>query len=315
MKIEQIEQFIEIVFCGSISKAAQNLYMFQPNLSLSMHNLEAELGHDIFDRSSQGVKLTNFGRDFLSYAQPIYNQYLALKDMCHSSSEKPAPSFFVSSQFFKFVNSTFITLYKKYIGKNIHFALYEEPFFSVVKSVSSQQSELGVIMLLERSKPFSRLLKSNDIDYTKLAGSMPHAIIGPNNPLYKKELPFITLDMLKGFPFITYQQEYGSFYDYARFLRPLGTLDYITVSDRATLIEFIANTDAFLIAAHNLSAYSNNAYYPNIKALPIQGIDVGFEIGWIKHKNHQLSNIGEEFLGLLEEGLMNTSKNSEQLHI
>ena len=43
MDIKYFEYVIEIVECGSINKAAQNLQMLQPNLSVCIKNLEQEL--------------------------------------------------------------------------------------------------------------------------------------------------------------------------------------------------------------------------------------------------------------------------------
>lgn len=48
MRIEQIEQLIEIVECGSIGKAAQKLYVQQPNLSMLVKNIEDEFHQPIF---------------------------------------------------------------------------------------------------------------------------------------------------------------------------------------------------------------------------------------------------------------------------
>ena len=57
MKIEQIRQVLAINRCGSINKAAEELFLSQPNLSISVKNLEDELGYRIFIRSSHGVRL------------------------------------------------------------------------------------------------------------------------------------------------------------------------------------------------------------------------------------------------------------------
>ena len=40
MDIKYFEYVIQIVECGSINKAAQNLQMLQPNLSVCIKNLE-----------------------------------------------------------------------------------------------------------------------------------------------------------------------------------------------------------------------------------------------------------------------------------
>ena len=48
MRIEQIEQLIEIVKCGSIGKAAQKLYVQQPNLSTMLKSIEDEFHQPLF---------------------------------------------------------------------------------------------------------------------------------------------------------------------------------------------------------------------------------------------------------------------------
>ncbi len=79
MRMEQIEQLIEIVECGSIGKAAQKLYVQQPNLSMAVKMLEEEFHQPIFYRTSGGVRLTPFGEDFMAFAKPFYKQYKLLR--------------------------------------------------------------------------------------------------------------------------------------------------------------------------------------------------------------------------------------------
>lgn len=65
---------IEVERTGSITKAAQNLYMAQPNLSKALKDLEEILGYDVFDRNPQGVTPTEKGTLFLIYAKNILEQ-------------------------------------------------------------------------------------------------------------------------------------------------------------------------------------------------------------------------------------------------
>lgn len=60
MRIEQIEQLIEIVECGSIGKAAQKLYVQQPNLSMLVKNIEDEFHQPIFTArpAASGLRLS-----------------------------------------------------------------------------------------------------------------------------------------------------------------------------------------------------------------------------------------------------------------
>lgn len=47
MKNEQLRNFIKVVDCGSINKAAEQLYVSQPSLSRSISTLEEEMGKEL----------------------------------------------------------------------------------------------------------------------------------------------------------------------------------------------------------------------------------------------------------------------------
>lgn len=65
---------VEIEKTRSITQAAENLYMAQPNLSKAIKELESTLGITIFRRTSKGVIPTDQGLKFLEYAKQILIQ-------------------------------------------------------------------------------------------------------------------------------------------------------------------------------------------------------------------------------------------------
>ena len=65
---------VEIEKTRSITQAAENLYMAQPNLSKAIKELESTLGITIFRRTSKGVIPTDQGLKFLDYAKQILIQ-------------------------------------------------------------------------------------------------------------------------------------------------------------------------------------------------------------------------------------------------
>lgn len=65
---------LEVERVKSITQAAQNLYMAQPNLSKVIKELEKELGFSIFKRTSNGVRVTDEGSQFLYHAKRIVEQ-------------------------------------------------------------------------------------------------------------------------------------------------------------------------------------------------------------------------------------------------
>ena len=65
---------VEVERAASITRAAENMYMAQPNLSKAIKELEETLGYTIFDRTKRGMVPTEKGADFLTYARKIVEQ-------------------------------------------------------------------------------------------------------------------------------------------------------------------------------------------------------------------------------------------------
>ena len=65
MQIQQLTYFVAIAEQGSINKAAEKLFVTQPNLSKAISNLENELKVRIFNRTNKGVVLTDEGKKAL----------------------------------------------------------------------------------------------------------------------------------------------------------------------------------------------------------------------------------------------------------
>lgn len=74
MNTQHLEYMIEIERTRSISQAADNLYISQPNLSRILHEVEAGLGFRIFERTSRGVRPTTRGAAFLQHAKSILRE-------------------------------------------------------------------------------------------------------------------------------------------------------------------------------------------------------------------------------------------------
>lgn len=71
MELNQIRQFRIIAQTGSISKAAEKLFIAQPSLSQTLKRLEDELGYRLFDRCGKKIVLNGAGKIFLKYCDEI----------------------------------------------------------------------------------------------------------------------------------------------------------------------------------------------------------------------------------------------------
>jgi DNA-binding transcriptional LysR family regulator len=69
MRLEQLEAFVEVGRRGSVSRAAEALFVTQPTLTARLKGLERELEAKLFVRSQRGMRLSDSGRAFLPYAE------------------------------------------------------------------------------------------------------------------------------------------------------------------------------------------------------------------------------------------------------
>ena len=74
MNTQHLQYIVEIERMRSISQAAENLFIGQPNLSRILHDMEDSLGFRIFERTSRGVRPTERGTVFLQHARSILRE-------------------------------------------------------------------------------------------------------------------------------------------------------------------------------------------------------------------------------------------------
>ena len=88
MNLLYLKYAATVADCGSINKAAERLYIDQPNLSRSIKDLETSMGVKLFERSARGMKLTPDGEEFLKYARVILSEVDAMENMFRSGDAR-----------------------------------------------------------------------------------------------------------------------------------------------------------------------------------------------------------------------------------
>ena len=83
MNIQQLRYVVAIANSGTFREAAEKMYVSQPSLSISVRDLEKELGFKIFRRTSSGTFLTRRGMEFYEKAQEL------VKDLIFSRTSMP----------------------------------------------------------------------------------------------------------------------------------------------------------------------------------------------------------------------------------
>lgn len=73
----RIVYFLRVCECGSISKAAESLYITPQALNRQIRVLEEELGEPLFVRNTRRLSISSFGAFFRNQMQPVYQLYQA----------------------------------------------------------------------------------------------------------------------------------------------------------------------------------------------------------------------------------------------
>ncbi|MGN1101060.1 MAG: LysR family transcriptional regulator, partial [Huintestinicola sp.] len=74
MNLQHLKYMTEVERTGSVTKAAANLFMGQPNLSKAIKEVENEIGITVFRRSAKGVYPTPEGERFLARAKAVLEE-------------------------------------------------------------------------------------------------------------------------------------------------------------------------------------------------------------------------------------------------
>jgi len=76
----QVEGFLEVARRGSVSRAAEALFITQPTLTARLHGLERELGTKLFLRTPRGMRLTEAGRAWVPFAERVMRALVEGRD-------------------------------------------------------------------------------------------------------------------------------------------------------------------------------------------------------------------------------------------
>lgn len=296
MRIQQLEYLEKIVEAGSINEAAKRLFLTQPSLSNAVKELENEMGIQIFQRSSGGISLTAEGREFMTYSKQILDQVNLMNER-YKNGQQRKQSFSVSAQHYAFIVHAFVELIKSVNASEYQFTLRETETQNIFNDLAQFKSELGILYTNGfNQKIMQRLFKENNLVFTPLFVAKPHIFVSRYNPLTSKSS--VNLSDLEDFPYLSYEQgEVNSFYFSEEILSTLSHKKSIKVSDRATIFNLMVGLNGYTISSGIISSKLND---DKIVAIPLN-VDDDITMGWLKHRQVELSPLAERYLTMLKE--------------
>lgn len=201
MQIIHLKYAVEVAKTGSINKAAENLYIGQPNLSRAIKELEKSLGITIFVRSARGMSVTPEGNEFIGYAQKILTEVDSLEAM-YKNGIRHKQKFSISVPRACYISEAF-AVFSKLIDKNNPAELFynETNAMHAVKNILENDYSLGIVRYAEDyEKHFLNFLEEKGLfhevvtEFTYvLIMSREHPLAGCENIRYEQLKPFVEI--------------------------------------------------------------------------------------------------------------------------
>ena len=183
MTLQQLKYIVTVAETGNITEAAKRLFISQPSLTKSIHELEKEMQITIFNRTNKGVTISNDGDIFLSYARQVLEQTNLLEEKFLNKKEQRS-KFSVSCQHYSFAVNAFVDVIREFDGAKYDFTLRETQTYEIIEDVSRLKSEIGILYTSSKNEEFIlKLIKQNGLKFEELFVAKPHVFISSKHPL------------------------------------------------------------------------------------------------------------------------------------
>ena len=294
MTLQQLKYVITVAETGTITEAANQLFISQPSLTNAIHELEKEMNIVIFNRTNKGISLSKEGEGFLGYARQVLEQAAILEDK-YKRNGGGKKQFCVSTQHYSFAVNAFVDLIKEYGQEEYDFSLRETQTYEIIEDVARLRSEIGILFLNDFNQTvINKILKSYDLEFHLLFIAKPHVFISRSHPLAEKKV--ITNQELEIYPYLSFEQgEHNSFYFSEEIFSESERKKNIRVRDRATLFNLLIGLNGYTVCSGVIDKKLNGS---EIIAVSLAD-ESDMRIGYITHRKGIISRLGNSYLEAL----------------
>lgn len=305
MTLQQLKYILTVYQAGSISKAAISLCIAQSNLSAAIKKLEAEIQTNIFIRTSNGMKVTEAGRQFIDRAARVVEAYESIEQL-YIGKEAPVTMLAVYTQrssevcyrMAQFINSL------NQSGAPFHVQLKETTNQEVLDKVVTGDADLGILRTNSKDAPYFRqLIKYHKLGAIALPNTQFQVLMSGKHPLAKNES--LTPEQLA--PYI--EVVHG---DYTPPMYPYSDYEYhsiegaapgkrvIFVSDRGTLLDILSTVEGsymWTTTTHRRLKEALGLVERRCNTVPVTGMET-----IIYNKTRRFTDEMTAFVKLMTEG-------------
>ena len=296
MKLEQLQQIVEIEKQKSISKAAKALYMGQPALSGALNSLEDEIGVRIFERTSSGVVPTSEGMEILQLAKQMLECQAQILNYGQQHRDLYGTVNILLTHAYSFLFSDIMVAFKeKYPKADLNIRVVSAE--SVVTELSTGSVNIAVSLweMFEEYTP--KVLKDAGMLFETFGKHSMMAYVSQDNRFAENES--VDLSELRAENFLAYSSSFWSETN-----KVLQTdKDALIMTDRENLKRMVSTGKAIALLPDTFALRDLYCDQGMIKLIPIKGSE-NFAQGvdyLIYSGKRQLTILEQKTLALLRE--------------
>ena len=300
MLLSQLEYFTKVVECQSINKAAEQLFVSQPNLSKAIKALEEELNMTLLIRHSRGIDVTSEGSYVYHYCKMILKQTHGLKQVATLSEKKRLHTLLISTTCPLICTCAFSEMINSYPRENFDYHLQERNTMQTIEDVANFNSEFGVIAFNSLMKRYlNDIFNKNGLTFTPIYSDKVKLLLSKDHPLAQYDE--IEIDQLEPYPIINGRKEDLLLFDHACSIdgRSVGQVNKVfTLNSFNAQLELIKKNQAYKITG-SWNQVACESY--GLKMLDILRNEVTFTMGYLQRKKIDLTEDAEIFIKTLKE--------------
>ncbi|WP_415884806.1 LysR family transcriptional regulator [Neptuniibacter sp. QD37_6] len=143
ISIRHLRAFVEIVACGSFTRAADNLHLTQSTLTATIKQLEDQAGLKLLDRTTRRVLLTGEGESFLPVAEKLISDFdTAFNDLQATATQQQGQVGIAASP--------------SMIGRVLP---------SIIKTYHQQYEKIGIYLRDDNAGGIEQRVLDNEVDF------------------------------------------------------------------------------------------------------------------------------------------------------
>ena len=297
MTIQQCKYVLAIADTGSFNEAAKQMFVAQPSLSSSIKALEQELGIKIFERSNNGVFLTDAGTEFVRYASEIveHENFVVRR----YATEDTGNRLYISTQHYDFIADIFGRFITKTKDDSYRLSLRETRTYDVIHDTQTGYSDIGILAIKDGDfSIMKRYLEKNGLKFTPFLKAKAHVFLRNEHPLANSEK--LTFAELLDYPYVSYDQgKNNSSFFTEEIGGGINSPKHIEISDRATLMNALLLSDCYTIGTGIMPSVLNEG---KIRTVPLDTKEY-YIIGYVICTGRRLSETAHNFIDFLCESV------------